>query len=82
MKLYNTSMIPPQDCRWHLSLDDFKKKHEKDSGTEFKSEEIGDRGKKRLETAFEKFKEYGVEARNRCGKAKVRTAFACSNIHR
>ena len=48
MKLYNASMIPPQDCRWHLSLDDFKKKHEKDSGTEFKSEKIGDRGKSGL----------------------------------
>ncbi|GJN25755.1 hypothetical protein PR202_gb13625 [Eleusine coracana subsp. coracana] len=66
MKLHNANLTPPQDCKWTLSVDDFKKKHEKGPGKKFTSEDIADRGKRRFVTAFERFKEHGVEGRNKC----------------
>lgn len=71
MKFHNATMIPPHDCEWKLSVDDLKKKHEKDSGKKFTSEDITDRGIVRLVTTFDKFKEHGVEATNKC-HTKVR----------
>jgi hypothetical protein len=53
IKLHNASMSHPQDCRWQLSMDDFKKKHEKGSCKKFIAEYIADRGKTPFVMALE-----------------------------